>query len=168
MKSISLRYFNAAGATLNGELGESHNPETHLIPNLIKAALGNGEFNLFGDNYNTPDGTCIRDYVHVLDLAEAHILALEHLNKKNICTAYNVGSGKGYSNKELIDTVKKVSGKNFKVNILPRRAGDADRLFADSTKIRKELGWKPKYSDIKTIIKSAWEWHKNHPNGFYH
>lgn len=166
LKSISLRYFNAAGAALDGEFGESHDPESHIIPNLIKAALGREEFNLFGNDYDTPDETCIRDYVHVLDLAEAHILALEHLEKNNVCTAYNVGSGKGYSNKQLIDAVKKVSGNNFKVNVLPRRLGDANILFADVSKIKKELGWKSKHSDIKTIIQSAWEWHKNHPEGY--
>lgn len=164
LRSISLRYFNAAGATLNGNLGEAHNPESHLIPNLIKTALGENEFYLFGDNYKTKDGTCVRDYIHVLDLASAHILALEYLDKNDVCTAYNVGTGKGYSNKELIRMVKKISSVDFKINLCPKRKGDANELFADSSKIKKELGWKPKFSDIKTIIKSAWEWHKKNYN----
>ena len=156
---VSLRYFNAAGASLDGNLGENHNPETHIIPNLIKSAISGIPFKLFGNDYKTKDGTCIRDYIHVLDLVEAHILAFEKLFNDPGAYAYNVGTGNGYSNKEVVDAVKKISGKNFDVVISPRRPGDADELIADSTKIRQELGFNPKYSDIETIIKTAWQWH---------
>jgi len=156
---VSLRYFNAAGASLDGSLGENHNPETHIIPNLIKSAISGTPFKLFGNDYKTKDGTCIRDYIHVLDLVEAHILAFEKLFNDPGAYAYNVGTGNGYSNKEVVDAVKKISGKNFDVVISPRRPGDADELIADSTKIRQELGFNPKYSDIETIIKTAWQWH---------
>lgn len=161
LRSISLRYFNAAGATLDGKLGEDHIPETHLIPNLIKTALGRKkEFVLHGDDYDTPDGTCIRDYIHVLDLADSHILALDALEKGEKSTIYNIGTGKGYSNKEVIEMVKKVTGVDFKVEVGPRRPGDADELVADPSKIKKELGFRPKYSDLETIVKTAWQWHK--------
>ena len=159
IKHINLRYFNAAGASLDGSLGENHNPETHIIPNLIKSAISGTPFKLFGNDYKTKDGTCIRDYIHVLDLVEAHILAFEKLFNDPGAYAYNVGTGNGYSNKEVVDAVKKISGKNFDVVISPRRPGDADELIADSTKIRQELGFNPKYSDIETIIKTAWQWH---------
>lgn len=155
----ALRYFNAAGAALDGSLGEQHNPETHIIPNIIKSALTGVPFNLFGDDYKTKDGTCIRDYIHVLDLVDAHILSLEALENNPGTYFYNVGTGNGHSNKEVIEMVKKISGKNFDIKISPRRPGDADELIADSTKIRQELGFNPKYSDIKTIIETAWQWH---------
>lgn len=161
LNSVSLRYFNAAGASLDGSIGENHNPESHLIPNLIKTALGQlSGFTLFGTDYKTPDGTCIRDYIHVLDLASAHILALEQLNKTNVCTSYNLGTGKGYSNLEVINMVKKVTGKELKIINAPRRPGDADQLVADASKIKRELNWQPQYSDLETIVKTAWEWHK--------
>lgn len=158
---VSLRYFNAVGAALDASLGENHNPETHIIPLAIKAALTNTEFNLFGTDYKTPDGTCIRDYIHVVDLVEAHILALNKLEKDKGGFFYNVGTGKGISNKEVLEMVKKVSGTDFKVRIEGRRPGDPEQLIADPTKIKKELGFKPKYSELETIVKSAFNWHKN-------
>ena len=166
LRSITIRYFNAAGATLDGSLGESHKPESHLIPNVIKAALNDKEFKLFGDDYETNDGTCVRDYIHVLDLAEVHILALEALGEGHKSDVYNAGTGKGYSNLEIVEMVKKVSNKEFKVKIDKRRPGDADKLIADSTKFAGEFNWKPKYSDLETIIKTAYKWHANHLQGY--
>lgn len=159
LRSIAIRYFNAAGALPEGKLGESHDPESHLIPNIMKAVLEDREFTLFGDDYNTPDGTCVRDYIHVLDLASAHILALEALEKEHKTGVYNAGTGKGYSNKEIIAMIEKVSGRQVKVKVSPRRPGDADILVADSSKLQKELNWKPQYSDLETIIETAWQWH---------
>jgi len=165
-KSIAIRYFNAAGASLDGRLGEAHNPESHLIPNVIKAVMEEKEFNLFGDDYPTKDGTCIRDYIHVLDLAEAHILALKALEKGHKSDVFNAGGGRGYSNREVIEMVKRVSGKDLKVKVVPRRPGDANELVADSNKLQKELNWQPKYSDLKTIVETAWKWHSKHPEGY--
>lgn len=162
LHSISLRYFNAAGASDN--LGEEHNPESHLIPNLIQAILQDREFTLFGNDYPTKDGTCIRDYIHVLDLAAAHILSLEALVSGHKSDVYNVGTGKGYSNLEVIKMVEKISGKKLKVKVAPRRPGDANELVADSTKIQKELGWQPQYSDLETIVRTAWRWHSQGKN----
>ncbi len=158
--SISLRYFNACGATLNGDLGENHHPETHLIPNILKAVKEDREFTLFGSDYPTPDGTCIRDYIHVLDLAEAHILALKALQIGHKTDIYNLGSGKGYSNKEIIEAVEKVTGKKVKIRQEPRRAGDVAELVADSTKFQKEFSWQAKHSNLQTIITSAWQWQR--------
>lgn len=160
---VSLRYFNACGASMDGAMGEDHNPETHIIPNAIKATIENREFILYGDDYNTPDGTCIRDYIHVLDLINAHVLALKKLENESSAFYYNVGTGRGYSNKEVIEMVKRISGIDFKVNISKRRPGDAEVLVADPTKIQKELGFNPQYSDLETIIKTAWQWHKKNP-----
>ncbi len=157
---VSLRYFNAAGASLDGSMGEDHSPETHIIPLAIKAALNNNDFSLYGTDYNTPDGTCIRDYIHVLDLVEAHILALNKLQKDNGGFFYNVGRGIGYSNKEVIEMVKKISGKDLKVKVMGRRPGDSEVLIADAAKIQKELGFKPRYSDLETIVSTAFNWHK--------
>lgn len=154
-----LRYFNAAGASLDGGMGEAHVPETHIIPLAIKAALEDKEFNLYGTDYDTPDGTCIRDYIHVLDLVEAHILALNKLSESIDGYFYNVGTGKGYSNKEVIDTIEKISGKKIKINVSPRRPGDANELVADPEKIKSELGFSPSYSSLETIVESAWKWH---------
>jgi len=162
IKSISLRYFNACGATEHS--GENHQPESHLIPNVIKAILENKEFILFGNDYPTKDGTCIRDYIHVLDLTKVHILALEALVSGHKSDVYNVGTGRGYSNLEVIKMAEKVSGKKLKVKVAPRRPGDANELVADSTKIQKDLGWRPKYSDLETIISTAWQWHSQHQN----
>lgn len=158
--SAVLRYFNASGAALDGSLGEDHEPETHLIPNAIKAALSNTEFRLFGNDYETRDGTCIRDYIHVLDLIEAHVLTLKKLEEQKGEYIYNVGTGRGTTNKEILDMVKKVSGKDFPIKIEKRRPGDVAQTFADPTKIKSELNFTPKYSDLETIVKTAWEWHK--------
>lgn len=156
---VALRYFNAAGASLDGSLGEQHDPETHIIPNVIKAALSGDKFTLFGDNYDTPDGTCVRDYIHVLDLVEAHILALKKIQKNNGGFFYNVGTGKGYSNKEVVDKVKEISGKDIVIEMAERRPGDAGQLIADASKIQHELGFSPKHSDLATIVSSAWKFH---------
>ncbi|MBI2405605.1 UDP-glucose 4-epimerase GalE [Candidatus Microgenomates bacterium] len=165
INSISIRYFNAAGAALDGSLGEAHKNESHIIPLAIRAALSKSEFTLFGDDYETKDGTCIRDYIHVLDLVEAHILALKALESGQMCAAYNAGTGQGYSNREVIEMVKKVAGE-FPVKVGPRREGDPAELVADSSKLQKELGWKPKHSDLETIVKTAHLWHKQNPNGY--
>jgi UDP-glucose 4-epimerase len=156
----ALRYFNAAGAALDGSMGEQHEPESHIIPNIIRAVLGNKPFSLFGDDYNTPDGTCVRDYIHVLDLVEAHVLAIDKLINQPGSYFYNVGTGKGYSNKEVIEMVKKVTGVDFPVKVAGRRPGDADELIANPSKVNQELGFLPKYSDLETIVKTAWQWHK--------
>lgn len=159
IKSVCLRYFNAAGASMDGSLGEDHDPETHIIPVAIKKALTNSEFLLFGDDYSTQDGTCIRDYIHIEDLATAHIQALDYLEKTKQSNQFNLGVGKGYSNKEVIEMVKKISGVNFHVKIAPRRLGDAAIVFADNTKAKDALGFEPKHSDLETIVKTAWQWH---------
>ena len=161
LRSISIRYFNAAGASLDGSLGEAHKPESHLIPSVIKAVLDGSEFVLNGDDYPTKDGSCIRDYIHVLDLAETHILALKALGEGHKTEVYNAGTGKGYSNKEVVEMVKQVSGKELKVKVGPRRPGDANELVADSKKLQQEFKWQPKYSDLKTIVETAWKWHSN-------
>lgn len=155
-----LRYFNAAGAAIDGSMGERHNPETHLIPNAILSVLKNEEFNLFGDDYKTHDGTCIRDYIHVLDLVKAHLLALKKLQTDPHEYHFNVGTGNGFSNKEVLSMVREVSNSDLRVKLVARRSGDSDSLVADVTKIKEELGFIPQYSDLNTIIKSAWEWHK--------
>lgn len=167
LKSISLRYFNAAGASLDGNLGEDHRRETHIIPIAIQVALGiKKRFILFGDDYQTRDRTCIRDYIHVLDLARAHILALKYLLKKRESGIFNVGAGRGYSNREVLEMVKKVTGRDFEVKLGKRRLGDPDAIYADNKKIQRVLGFKPKYSDLKTIIETAWLWHQNNPKGY--
>lgn len=167
IKNICLRYFNACGASLDGLIGEDHKPETHIIPVAAQVVLGQRKaFPLFGTDYKTPDGTCIRDYIHVLDLASAHLKALEYLEKNNKSDYFNVGTGKGYSNKEILQMVKNVTGVDFKIEVGPRREGDPDAIYADNHKIKKELNWEPKYSDLETIIKSAWQWHKSHPRGY--
>lgn len=165
IKSISLRYFNAAGAALDGSLGEAHPEESHLIPNLITKALKGEEISIFGDNYNTDDGTCVRDYVHVLDLADAHALAMGKLLSGSQSNVYNLALGRGYSNKQVIDMVEKVSGLKVNVKYIERRSGDADALYASNEKITKDLGWRPKY-DLEKIVESALLWHKSHPNGY--
>ena len=166
-RNVCLRYFNASGASVDGSIGEDHHPETHIIPIAMQTALGQREkFSIFGTDYKTPDGTNIRDYIHVLDLASAHIKALEYLSQENTSNYFNVGTGKGYSNKEILDMVKKVTGVDFTVQFGPRREGDPDAIYADNSKIKSVLGWKPKYSDLQTVIETAWNWHKTHPNGF--
>lgn len=155
-----LRYFNAAGGALDGSNGENHDPETHLIPNAINAAIKNSEFYLFGDDWETRDGTCIRDYIHVLDLVDAHIATLNKLYQQNGGYIYNVGTGSGSTNKEVVEMVKKVSGVDFPVVVKSRREGDVAETVADTSKIKAELGFSPKHSDLETIIKTAWQWHK--------
>lgn len=167
IRSISLRYFNAAGAHPSGDFGEAHDPESHLIPRICKAALGiEKSVAVFGNDYPTPDGTCIRDYVHIMDLAKAHFLAVKALEQKHKTCAYNVGSENGYSVKEVIETIKRISGLNVPVENRPRRAGDSTRLVASSDKIRRDLGWDPKHPSIDEIVKSAWRWHAGHPFGY--
>ena len=162
-----MRYFNAAGAHISGKIGEDHSPETHLIPIILQTALGQREkMFIFGDDYDTPDGTCVRDYIHVTDLADAHIKALEKLFKTNESGIYNLGNGKGFSVKEVIEKAKKVTGKDFKVEIEARRNGDPSTLIASSEKAIKELGWKPKFNTLDKIIETAWNWHKDHKNGY--
>jgi len=165
IKFAAIRYFNAAGAALDGSIGENHSEESHLIPNIIKSVLEGKEFTLFGDDYLTPDGTCIRDYIHVLDLVETHSLALQKLFDGAESAFFNAGLGQGYSNKEVIGAVEKVTGQKVKVKVEPKRAGDADALYASNEKIKKELNWMPKYS-LEDIVKSAHLWHKSHPQGY--
>ena len=159
----SLRYLNAAGAS--EERGEHHKLETHLIPLVLQVAAGHRDYiTIFGDDYDTPDGTCVRDYVHVLDLAEAHVLAMQELAQDN-CT-YNLGSGQGYSVRQVIESARAVTGTSIPAQIGSRRAGDPARLVASSDRIRKELGWKPRFSGLEQIIDSAWRWHQRHPDGY--
>ena len=158
---IALRYFNASGADESGDIGESHTPETHLIPIVLQAAAGKRpSIKMFGDDYPTPDGTCVRDYIHVNDLADAHILALEKMFKDNVSERFNLGSGSGYSVAELVKKAKEITGIDFKVEVAPRRAGDPAVLVADSAKAQKVLGWKPKY-DLTKIIQTAWNWEQH-------
>ncbi|HWP30155.1 MAG TPA: UDP-glucose 4-epimerase GalE [Fimbriimonadales bacterium] len=169
LKAISLRYFNAAGADPEGEIGEDHRPETHLIPLAIDAALGRCDaLTIFGDDYDTPDGTCIRDYIHVSDLADAHLLALEKLSQtENPChKAINLGSEHGFSVKDVVDTVERVSGRKVPYKIGPRRPGDPARLVASSRLAKSFLGWKPRYDDLETIVEHAFSWRSCHPNGY--
>ena len=167
MKYVALRYFNAAGAHASGEIGEAHNPESHLIPLILQVSNGKREqINIFGDDYPTHDGTCIRDYIHITDLADAHIKALEYLKNGGKSTYYNLGNGNGFSVKEVIDTVEKVVGSPVKKQVVDRRPGDPASLVASSEKIQKELGWKPKYDTLDSIVASAWKWHSTHPDGF--
>jgi UDP-glucose 4-epimerase len=157
LRSVCLRYFNAAGAHPSGRLGERHDPETHLIPLLLQAASGRRRHaSIYGRNYDTPDGTCIRDYIHVLDLCDAHLLALEHLQSGGASDAFNLGNGNGFSVLEVIRAVEEVTGCKLEIEDAPRRAGDPARLVADSRLIRERLGWSPRYADIRTIIGHAW------------
>jgi UDP-glucose 4-epimerase len=167
LRSIPLRYFNAAGADPEGALGEDHDPETHLIPLVLQVALGQREaIRIFGDDYDTPDGTCVRDYVHTADLARAHILALEHLASGGASEAFNVGTGQGYSVREVIECARKVTGRPIPAVVAPRRPGDPAMLVAASSKIRDRLGWRPELPDLEEIIRTAWEWHRTHPKGY--
>jgi len=159
MKSVRLRYFNAAGADPDGETGEDHSPEPHLIPLALSAALGRrDDITVYGDDYDTPDGTCLRDYIHVTDLAEAHVRALEYLLKGGETTAINLGNSQGHSVKEVIDTVKRVSQRDFRVRVGPRRPGDPPSLIGSNKMAEKVLGWRPQRSELKTIIEDAWRW----------
>lgn len=162
LKSVIFRYFNAAGADPDGMFGEDHNPETHLIPLILQAAAGSrAAISVFGSDYETPDGTCIRDYIHVTDLAQAHVLGLEYLLKNQVSQIFNLGNGNGFSVKEVIDTAKQVTGKDIPIEFCPRRAGDPATLIGSSDKARQILGWQPQYADIKTIVAHAWNWHQH-------
>ncbi|MDE6181696.1 MAG: UDP-glucose 4-epimerase GalE [Eubacteriales bacterium] len=164
---VSLRYFNACGAYYDGSIGEAHNPETHLIPIILQVANGTREqINIFGDDYDTKDGTCIRDYIHVTDLAQAHILAMKYLINGGENNIFNLGNGVGFTVKEVIKASENVTGMNIKSVISERRAGDPQTLVASSEKAKNILGWNPKFTNIEDIIESAWKWHKSHPNGF--
>jgi UDP-glucose 4-epimerase len=165
---IALRYFNVAGAHMGGKIGEDHDPETHLIPIILQVALGKRDkIYIYGDDYNTPDGTCIRDYIHASDLASAHILAVEKLQAGGESGAYNLGNGNGFSVKEVIEMARKVTGHPIPAEIGERRAGDPARLVASSEKAKRELGWNPQYDSLETIISSAWNWFQKHPNGYF-
>ncbi|MBI4788726.1 MAG: UDP-glucose 4-epimerase GalE [Chloroflexi bacterium] len=166
LRAISLRYFNASGATLDGNFGEDHPDEGHIIPLALRAARDGEPFQLFGTDYPTRDGTCVRDYIHVVDLCDAHLLALDALMSGHPTAAYNVGIGVGYSNREIAEMVRKVTGIDFEMRISPRRPGDPAELVADSTRLRQEFGWEPRYADLEAIVGSAWAWHKTHPNGY--
>jgi UDP-glucose-4-epimerase GalE len=166
LQSVALRYFNAAGADPDGALGEDHRPEIHLIPRAIDAATGGAVLQVFGDDYPTPDGTCLRDYIHVTDLAEAHRLALESLERGACSAVYNVGNGQPCSVRQVIDVVSRVTGRQVMWQMGPRRAGDPAVLFASNARIQSELGWRPRYADLQTIVGTAWQWHRTHPRGF--
>lgn len=167
MRYVALRYFNAAGASLTADIGEDHHPETHLIPLILKTAQGvRDKVAIFGTDYPTPDGTCLRDYIHVEDLATAHVLALKHLVNGGGSRIYNLGSEEGFSVREIIETAKKVTGVDFTVTEEARRSGDPAVLVASSAKIKAELGWQPQHSTVEEIIKSAWKWHQSHPYGY--
>jgi UDP-glucose 4-epimerase len=164
---VSLRYFNAAGALPAGDLGEDHSPESHLIPLILKTALGQRQaISIFGADYPTPDGTCVRDYIHVTDLATAHVLAIEHLMTGGGPRTYNLGSQNGFSVREVVEQAKKITGIDFPVLAAPRRAGDPAVLVASSAKFQSDFAWQPRYSDLPTILQTAWDWHKDHPGGF--
>ena len=167
IKYTALRYFNAAGAHISGNIGEDHNPESHLIPIILNTALGyRDKIMIFGDDYETYDGTCVRDYIHVTDLSEAHLLALKRLKAGNDSIICNLGNGKGFSVKEVIETARKVTGREIKAEVQGRRAGDPATLIASSDKAIRELGWQPKYNTLEKIIETAWNWHLNNPKGY--
>lgn len=167
LKYVALRYFNACGAHPSGAIGEAHNPETHLIPLILQVPNGQREkISIFGDDYPTKDGTCIRDYIHVTDLAQAHILALDYLLSGGDNNVFNLGNGVGFTVKEVIDVARAVTGHPIPAVVSPRRAGDPAQLIASSEKAIKVLGWKPKYNDLNTIIATAWKWHSAHPRGY--
>ncbi len=167
VESVSLRYFNAAGADPEGELGEDHNPESHLIPLTIQAALGKREeIRIYGNNYPTHDGTCIRDFIHVEDLAESHLLALNRLLNGKGGGTYNLGNGQGYSVREVIDITRRITGKPIRDRVVDRRDGDPAVLVGSSDKAKNELGWNPRFPDLESIVETAWHWHQKHPNGY--
>ena len=162
----ALRYFNVAGDSADGQIGEDHQPETHLVPKILFAALGKeAQFKVFGTDYPTPDGTCVRDYVHVEDLIDAHLLAL-HTLEDGSARFYNLGIGRGYSVREILDAAQSVVGQNIPFTVVDRRPGDPATLYASSDKIQSELGWKPKHTDVADVIESAWRWHQSHPDGY--
>ncbi len=165
--SVSLRYFNAAGADPECETGEAHSPETHLIPLVLEAASGKRDaVYVFGDDYPTPDGSCVRDYIHIEDLAQAHLLALEKLLQTNCCRAYNLGNGEGHSVKQVVETAREVTGAEIVSKIVARRPGDPAVLIGSSEKAMKELAWRPRRGDLKEIVRTAWDWHRSRPDGY--
>lgn len=167
IKFVALRYFNVAGAWPDGSIGEDHNPETHLLPIVLQVAMGKRDkLQIYGNDYNTPDGTNIRDYVHPIDLADAHLLAANYLRNGNESTAFNLGSSTGFSNLQILKAAREVTGKEIPAEIAGRRGGDPDTLIAASDKARKILGWTPQYDDIHKIIETAWKWHSQHPEGY--
>ena len=166
IRSIALRYFNAAGADPDGDLGEHHDPELHVIPRAIDAACGRATFQVFGEDYDTPDGTCLRDYVHVTDLASAHVLALDALRGGAASTVYNLGNGRPTSVRAILQSIERVTGRRVPYEAAPRRDGDPAVLFATSAKIRRELGWSPGFEDVDTIVETAWKWRERHPQGY--
>jgi UDP-glucose-4-epimerase GalE len=168
IKSIALRYFNAAGADPAGVIGEDHEPEEHLIPLAIRAARGGPALTIFGDDYDTPDGTCVRDYVHVTDLAAAHLASLKRLEQGGASGFFNLGNGDGQSVRQVIDTVGRVAGRPVPHKVGARRAGDPPRLVGSSVRARAELGWTPRFADLETIVRTAWQWHQGAPNGYRH
>lgn len=167
LRYVSLRYFNACGAHVSGKIGEDHNPESHLIPLILQVPNGKREFiSIFGEDYQTKDGTCIRYYIHVTDLAQAHILAVKYLQNGGKSDIFNLGNGIGFSVKEVIETARRVTQNAIPAKVTPRRAGDPAKLIASSDKAKKVLGWKPQHAELDEIISTAWNWHKNHPDGF--
>ena len=167
VRYVSLRYFNASGASLDGSIGENHHPETHLIPLILQVPLGlRDHITVFGTDYPTPDGTCIRDYIHVIDLADAHLCALKYLRAGGASNIFNLGTGYGFSVKEIIDAAEKVVGREIKKELGARRAGDPARLVASGEKARKILNWTPRFDAVEKIIATAWQWHSTHPNGY--
>lgn len=167
LKSVCLRYFNAAGADPGGSIGEDHDPEEHLIPLAIQAAMGRrGKLKVFGTDWDTPDGTCVRDYIHVLDLAQAHLLAVQHLRGGGDSRRYNLGNGVGFSVREVLETVSRVGGQQVPAEDAPRRPGDPAKLIAGSERIRQDWGWQPRYPELETIVRHAWDWHARHPHGY--
>ena len=167
LRFVSLRYFNACGAQEDGQIGEDHAPETHLIPLILQVPNGQREtISIFGDNYDTKDGTCVRDYIHVTDLAQAHILAVNYLMKGGKSDIFNLGNGVGFTVKEVIEAARRVTGHPIPAVVAQRRAGDPAKLIASSEKAREILGWNPEHAELEEIIASAWKWHKGHPNGY--
>ena len=166
LRYVALRYFNASGADPDGEIGEDHSPEIHVIPRAIEAATGGRGLQVFGDDYPTPDGTCLRDYIHVTDLADAHLKALESIAGGGPSTAYNLGTGHPHSVREVIDTVARVTGRAVPWTLAPRRPGDPAALYAAADKAQAELKWVPKFGDLETIVRTAWDWHRTHPHGY--
>ena len=167
IRYVSLRYFNAAGAIEDGSIGEDHSLETHLIPLILQVPLGKRDhITVFGEDYPTPDGTCLRDYIHVLDLADAHVLAIDYLRRGGESNIFNLGNGQGFSVKEMIEAAREATGLDIKVEIGERRAGDPAQLIASSEKARKVLGWQPRFTDVRAVIGTAWKWHQQHPEGY--
>lgn len=167
LRFVSLRYFNACGAHPNGKIGEAHNPETHLIPLILQVPNGQREYiSIFGNDYDTEDGTCVRDYIHVNDLVQAHILALDYLRRGGENNIFNLGNGVGFSVREVVETARRVTGHAIPEREEARRAGDPSTLIASSEKAKKVLGWKPQFGDLNTIIETAWNWHRTHPHGY--